>query len=104
MVFVLILLMSPLQGGPAPHALLGQQKLHDLLLVWAMDGSGAQEMEKDANFFLGSSYALEIDGQKMPGGLSQFPPGRGNGKTVGARIIIWAGLGGVRAVKLSFAP
>ena len=69
-----------------------------------MGGTSAQEMEKDANFFLGRPYALEIDGQKISGNLPEFTSGRGEGKIAGAQIIMHAGSGAVRAVKLSFAP
>lgn len=104
LLFVLLALPVPLQGGPRPNALLAQQKLQDLLLVWEIEGTAMQDMEKDANFFLGGGYALEIDGRKISGGLVRLPMGRGGGKIVSARIITRTALGGARIVKLSIAP
>ncbi len=67
LLLIAIVLAAQPHGFTRPEKLLQTQKLHDLLIVWAMEGTGIEEMEKDAQLFLGpgTGFAIEYRGEKV---------------------------------------
>lgn len=75
LLLIAIILASQPHDYARPEKILQSQKLHDLLIVWAMEGTNIGEMGKDAALFLGGGvgFAIEYRGEKVV----VAPPERG---------------------------
>lgn len=106
LLLIAIILAAQPQQPARPEKLLQIQKLHDLLIVWAMEGTGIEEMEKDAQLFLGpgTGFAIEYRGEKVTVPAhenSAKPVDTGNSEAVSDEIIYSVRDGIAEKIRLS---
>ncbi|MCR4335704.1 MAG: hypothetical protein NUV57_04155 [archaeon] len=95
-IIVLLIAVTPINENFSGKDLFAQQKENDLLIVWARNNSGKEEMLKDAELFLkGSKFEITINNEKY------LPELNKEGKDVISRGIKRSNKGKIETIRIS---